>query len=203
MQMPPKTPETAPLMREVTRSLALIGGLAARVGASLAPCCFPLLGFLPPLAGWVGWTAGSPWITQGATLVALTGLWLGRRRFGGTLSLNCGLTGAGLIFVAYHGAFYAFLVYAGLVLLVAAALGPWAYRFAMRLLRRPILRSVLTCPSCGFRQAERMPTDACLFFWDCPGCGARARPLSGDCCVFCSYGSVPCPPFQIGVCACL
>ena len=201
--MPPKTPETAPLMREVTRSLALIGGLAATVGASLAPCCFPLLGFLPALAGWVGWTARSPWITQGATLVALTGLWLGRRRFGGTLSLNCGLTGAGLIFVAYHGAFYAFLVYAGLVLLVAAALGPWAYRFAMRLLRRPILRSVLTCPSCGFRQVERMPTDACLFFWDCPRCGARARPLSGDCCVFCSSGSVPCPPVQIGVCACL
>ena len=190
-------------MGEVTRSLALIGGLAATVGASLAPCCFPLLGFLPALAGWVGWTARSPWITQGATLVALTGLWLGRRRFGGTLSLDCGLTGEGLIFVAYHGAFYAFLVYAGLVLLVAAALGPWAYRLAMRLLRRPILRSVLTCPSCGFRQVERMPTDACLFFWDCSRCGARARPLSGDCCVFCSYGSVPCPPVQIGVRACL
>jgi hypothetical protein len=22
------------------------------------------------------------------------------------------------------------------------------------------------------------------------------KPLAGDCCVFCSYGSVPCPPVQ-------
>ncbi len=41
-----------------------------------------------------------------------------------------------------------------------------------------------------------MPTDACLFFWDCPGCGTRRKPKAGDCCVFCSYGSVPCPPVQ-------
>jgi hypothetical protein len=189
-------------MRKFTQSLALIGGLAAMVGASLAPCCFPLLGLLPALAGWAGWTVGSPWITQGSTLVALIGLWLGRHRFGGTLSLTCGLIGAGLIFAAYQVAFYAFLVYGGLVLLAVAAFGPWAYRFAMRYLKRPILRSVLTCPSCGFRQVERMPTNACLFFWDCPRCGARARPLAGHCCVFCSYGSVPCPPMQFGGCAC-
>jgi hypothetical protein len=189
-------------MRKVTQSLALIGSLAATVGASLAPCCFPLLGFLPALAGWAGSSAGSPWIAQGSTLVALTGLWLGRRQFGGALSLTFGLTGAGLIFAAYQATFDAFLVYAGLALLAAAALGPWAYRFAMRLLKRTILRSVLTCPSCGFRQAERMPTNACLFFWDCPRCGARARPLAGDCCVFCSYGSLPCPSMQFGGCAC-
>ncbi|MDY0329290.1 MAG: GDCCVxC domain-containing (seleno)protein [Thiomonas sp.] len=29
-----------------------------------------------------------------------------------------------------------------------------------------------------------------------PACGAELRPLPGDCCVFCSYGSVPCPPVQ-------
>jgi len=41
-----------------------------------------------------------------------------------------------------------------------------------------------------------MPTDACQFFYDCKGCGAVLRPLEGDCCVFCSYGTVPCPPIQ-------
>ena len=41
-----------------------------------------------------------------------------------------------------------------------------------------------------------MPTDACQFFYDCRGCGALLRPKPGDCCVFCSYGSVPCPPIQ-------
>ena len=35
-----------------------------------------------------------------------------------------------------------------------------------------------------------MPTDACQFFYDCNDCGERLKPLAGDCCVFCSYGSV-------------
>ena len=41
-----------------------------------------------------------------------------------------------------------------------------------------------------------MPTDACQFFYDCINCGALLRPKAGDCCVFCSYGSVVCPPVQ-------
>ena len=41
-----------------------------------------------------------------------------------------------------------------------------------------------------------MPTDACQFFYACTGCGVKLRPTQGDCCVFCSYGSVPCPPMQ-------
>jgi hypothetical protein len=43
-----------------------------------------------------------------------------------------------------------------------------------------------------------MPTDACLFFHPCAACGTMLRPKAGDCCVFCSYGSVPCPPAQAG-----
>lgn len=58
------------------------------------------------------------------------------------------------------------------------------------------LRSTLTCPHCGQQSTETMPTDACQFFYDCKGCGTLLRPKEGDCCVFCSYGSVPCPPIQ-------
>lgn len=58
------------------------------------------------------------------------------------------------------------------------------------------LQSVITCPQCGFSQEETMPVDACLFFYDCPNCAALLRPKQGDCCVFCSYGSVKCPPIQ-------
>ena len=47
---------------------------------------------------------------------------------------------------------------------------------------------------------ETMPTDACQFFYDCKNCGERLKPRQGDCCVFCSYGSVPCPPRQAGSC---
>ncbi|MCX8252660.1 MAG: hypothetical protein OTI36_01605 [Beijerinckiaceae bacterium] len=41
-----------------------------------------------------------------------------------------------------------------------------------------------------------MPTNACQFFYECTGCGSLLRPKAGDCCVFCSYGDVPCPPIQ-------
>jgi hypothetical protein len=56
--------------------------------------------------------------------------------------------------------------------------------------------SIITCPHCATAKAEIMPTDACRFFYSCTGCAARLRPKDGDCCVFCSYGSVPCPPVQ-------
>ena len=59
-----------------------------------------------------------------------------------------------------------------------------------------VLESTITCPHCSARKTERMPTDACQFFYECAACGARLRPKSGDCCVFCSYGSVKCPPMQ-------
>jgi chromate transporter len=59
-----------------------------------------------------------------------------------------------------------------------------------------VLESVLTCPQCGHAKAEVMPTDACQFFYTCGGCGTLLRPKAGDCCVFCSYGSRPCPPKQ-------
>ena len=66
----------------------------------------------------------------------------------------------------------------------------------------PILQSTLTCPRCGQSSTETMPVDACQFFWDCPHCGAVLRPKPGDCCVFCSYGAVPCPPKQAGAAGC-
>jgi hypothetical protein len=59
-----------------------------------------------------------------------------------------------------------------------------------------ILQSVITCPHCAVEKSELMPTDACQFFYICTGCGSTVRPKSGDCCMFCSYGSVPCPPIQ-------
>ena len=58
------------------------------------------------------------------------------------------------------------------------------------------LRSTLTCPVCGVRTTETMPTDACQYFYDCPACGVVLKPKAGDCCVFCSYADVACPPIQ-------
>ena len=56
--------------------------------------------------------------------------------------------------------------------------------------------SKLTCPECGHQKTETMPIDACLFYYECEGCKTVLKPLRGDCCVFCSYGTVACPPIQ-------
>ena len=61
-----------------------------------------------------------------------------------------------------------------------------------------LLSSTLTCPECGKSSIETMPTDACQYFYDCQGCGVVLKPKPGDCCVYCSYGDVPCPPIQEG-----
>ncbi|MGB9053663.1 MAG: GDCCVxC domain-containing (seleno)protein [Pseudolabrys sp.] len=65
---------------------------------------------------------------------------------------------------------------------------------------RTVDRNVHNRPKCGHQATESMPTDACQLFYDCKGCGQRLRPKSGDCCVFCSYGSGPCPLVQAGNC---
>jgi len=61
-----------------------------------------------------------------------------------------------------------------------------------------VLDCTLTCPHCGHVAIERMPTNACMWFYECNGCTELLRPKPGDCCVFCSYGDVPCPPKQSG-----
>jgi hypothetical protein len=62
--------------------------------------------------------------------------------------------------------------------------------------RRVILESLIICPICGISKSATMPIDACRLFYECTGCGTLLRPRTGDCCVFCSYGSVACPPVQ-------
>lgn len=61
---------------------------------------------------------------------------------------------------------------------------------------KPVLESLLTCPHCGGQKLETMPTDSCQWFYECPHCHTILRPKPGDCCVYCSYGSTPCPPVQ-------
>ena len=58
------------------------------------------------------------------------------------------------------------------------------------------LASMITCPFCGHQEQELMPLDACQYFYDCRGCGVLLKPKPGDCCVFCSWGTVKCPPVQ-------
>ena len=38
------------------------------------------------------------------------------------------------------------------------------------------------------------------YLWECPHCKNKLKPKKGVCCVYCSYGSVKCPPIQKGEC---
>ena len=58
------------------------------------------------------------------------------------------------------------------------------------------LHATLTCPHCRAAERLSMPANACVYFHTCGACGRRLKPQPGDCCVFCSYADVPCPPVQ-------
>ncbi|MFM0597249.1 GDCCVxC domain-containing (seleno)protein [Paraburkholderia dilworthii] len=64
-----------------------------------------------------------------------------------------------------------------------------------------ILISVITCPVCGHRKEETMPTNACVWLYECEHCNTVLRPRRGDCCVYCSYGTNKCPSMQCGSCS--
>ena len=59
-----------------------------------------------------------------------------------------------------------------------------------------ITKATVACPQCGAKHEETMPLDACVVVYQCRACGATLRPRAGTCCVFCSYGTTPCPPKQ-------
>ena len=65
-----------------------------------------------------------------------------------------------------------------------------------------IAQSELTCPECAYQETLTMPTNACQWFYECTACKTLLKPLHGDCCVFCSYGSIACPPIQLNQSRC-
>lgn len=68
--------------------------------------------------------------------------------------------------------------------------------------KKILSKSVITCPNCQHQKEEKMPINACQFFYECENCHEILKPKAGDCCVFCSYGTVECPPIQKGTSCC-
>jgi hypothetical protein len=185
------------------KSLDRIGSVGALLAAVAAPCCLPIFA---ALAGALGITALG--LNEGLVFYALQVLAslsviglafaaLHHRSIGPLLLAS--ISTAALFFV-FHARFSAVVVYVGRAGLCVAT--GWNY-FLSRKCERITLNSVITCPNCGHRTEEVMPTNACLFFYDCPACGVKSKPKAGKCCVFCSYGSVPCPPIQSGAVCCM
>lgn len=57
-------------------------------------------------------------------------------------------------------------------------------------------KSIITCPKCGFKKSEVLPTEICQLKYTCSGCNAVLLAKEGDCCVFCTYGDKKCPSKQ-------
>jgi len=83
------------------------------------------------------------------------------------------------------------------VVLLAYGLYQFMTRKNSKTHTKVILDSIITCPECGIKKSEKMPVDACQYFYECESCKVVLKPVRGDCCVFCSYGSVVCPPIQL------
>ncbi len=56
--------------------------------------------------------------------------------------------------------------------------------------------SEITCPNCGHKKPEVLPTEICMITYTCEKCSEVMHPKDGDCCVFCSYGDHRCPSKQ-------
>ena len=65
-----------------------------------------------------------------------------------------------------------------------------------------VLNSTITCPKCNHAKDEKMPIDACQYFYECENCKTVLKPINNDCCVYCSYGTMPCPPIQMDKACC-
>ena len=57
-------------------------------------------------------------------------------------------------------------------------------------------KSKLVCPHCSHEKTITMPSTFCQYFLECTNCKTVIKAKAGDCCVFCSYGDIKCPPIQ-------
>jgi MerC mercury resistance protein len=189
-------------VKDVIKSLDRIGSIGALLTAIAAPCCFPLfatIGATVGLGALAQYEGIILYLFHGFAFITLMGLLLAFLKHRNIAPLVLGTIACVLLTYHFYRSFSLVALYGGLLALTAAT--AWNY-FITRRGKALILASTITCPNCGHRATETMPTNACVFFYDCPGCKTRLKPNTGDCCVFCSYGSVPCPPIQTGSLCC-
>ena len=197
---------------KITKNIDKLGTVGLFITAIFSPCCFPLFAFVVSALGlgsfelFGGWTM---WVFQAMVIVAIFGLYISYRKHKCLYPLLTAIPSGLLIFYGYHlndSDYWTYFLYTGMFGLLAVTI--WNYR------RNKIhgkcdtcviyegkeveLKSIITCPKCGHKKEELMPTDACQYFYECEKCKTVIKPKQGDCCVYCSYGSVNCPPIQAG-----
>lgn len=197
---------------KITKNIDKLGTVGLFITAIFSPCCFPLFAFAASTLGlgsfelFGGWTM---WVFQAMVIIAIFGLYISYRKHKCLYPLLVAIPSGLLIFYGYHlndSDYWTYFLYTGMFGLLVATI--WNYR------RNKIhgkcytcviyegkeveLKSIINCPKCGHKKDELMPTDACQYFYECEKCKTVIKPKQGDCCVYCSYGSVNCPPIQAG-----
>jgi hypothetical protein len=194
---------------KLNNNIDKLGTLGLFFTALFSPCCFPLFAFIASAFGlgsfelFGGWTM---WIFQVMILISIAGLIISYRKHHKLYPLLIAIPSGAVILYGYYSSSDFHHIYIGMFGLLIATGGNY---FCNKLGgncetctiyngKSVELKSTLTCPNCGHVKDEMMPTDACQFFYECEKCKTVLRPKQGDCCVFCSYGTVKCPPIQAG-----
>lgn len=191
---------------KINGKIDLLGTMGLWLTILVSPCCFPLAAVIASSLGlstsfelFGSWTF---YILQGMVVLSLLGLIIAYRINRYKWPLMLAMPSALTIFYSYHfldSDYWTIYIYAGMTgLLIATILNH--YRMKQR--KRIVLLSSITCPNCGHKSEENMPTDSCQFFYECSNCKTVLKPIQGDCCIYCSYGSVKCPPIQAGNSCC-
>lgn len=188
-----------------SRLLNPVAAVGTIVSAASCPACFPALAGLGAALGlgvfsqYEGLFVSRvlPVMASIALLSQIAGWWV-HRQWRRSLM---GMAGPALVLLAtlmYLGTDLGnWMFYIGVAAMIGTSVRDLTSRAARRCADGSCTvehTSVVTCPECGHRKQEVMPTDSCLYFYECEACKAVLRPRNGDCCVFCSYGSRKCPP---------
>ncbi len=175
--------------------------------ATALPCCLPLLattGAVLGLSVFQPYQEYFNYLLQVFVILTLIGHFKAYSKHHNHWILSLSIVSATGIFIAYNFLYTANIIYPSLLGLFVSAI--WHYFINRKnkgcLTKNVILESIITCPLCSFQKLEIMPTDFCLYFYECFSCKVLLKPKQGDCCVFCSYGNVKCPPIQNNSCLC-
>lgn len=201
---------------KLANNIDKLGTAALFLTALFSPCCFPLFAFAASALGlgsfelFGGWTM---WVFKAMVILAIGGFYSSYRNHRCMYPLLAAITSGFLVFYGYHiidseGGLY--FLYTGMFGLLIATL--WNYKQTKMhgtcntctTYKGTIveLNSTITCPYCDHKKDQLMPTDACQYFYECDNCKKVLKPKQGDCCVYCSYGTVKCPPIQAGDTCC-
>lgn len=198
---------------KLTNNIDKLGTGGLFFTALFSPCCFPLFAFGASTFGlgsfelFGGWTM---WIFLAMILISIVGLIISYRKHHSVYPLLIAVPSVLLIYYRYYFNSIPYFTYIGMLgVLIATGVNYYRNKLYGTCSTCTIyngksveLKSTLTCPNCGHKKYEIMPTDACQFFYECENCKVILKPKQGDCCVYCSYGTVKCPSIQAGESCC-